>query len=172
MTAARDEIAVKAYAIAVGLTDLERIALGGMMIQTVLDPQYVREIFYTAAKIREHAEGLHDLKLYGYAMPEVEPIDLSVIACPVLEEGEGRTVTTHALPNPLPDAEAQALANRSRPRVCRAPIQGDILPRVAWSWFKRLDWKILAVWIFGLAFSVVVWSAMLPAAVAWLFSFL
>lgn len=58
MPALHSDTVVRAHAMGIGLTDLERIALGATLIQTVLSPDHAAHVAQAGRVINEHAEAL------------------------------------------------------------------------------------------------------------------
>jgi hypothetical protein len=58
MTDTRADTVIRAHAACVGMTDLERIALGASVVQTVIDPGYHQAVRLASVRLREHADAL------------------------------------------------------------------------------------------------------------------
>ena len=61
----RADIVLRAHAMAMTLTDRERIALGAALVQTVLHPARAPEVLLAAHHITEHGEALLDADFSG-----------------------------------------------------------------------------------------------------------
>lgn len=62
MMLTRSDTILRAHEVGRGLSDLERIALGVTLAETVLDPDYAPYLAYAAGSLRDHAAALSDLK--------------------------------------------------------------------------------------------------------------
>ncbi len=142
----RAEIIVNAHALAVGLTDNERIALGTTLAMTVLDPTKHREVHFAACKLREHAEALDGARLNGFEMAEVSEVDVPLLRAPRLERARPTAVTTHTERSFLPP-EVAASGSPGR-AVVKYPSL-----RAAWAWFSEL-YDHPVVWCAGTALMI------------------
>ncbi len=143
----RAEIVLKARALAIGLTERERIALGATLVQTVQTPDKHAEVRFAASKLREHAEILMDAEFNGFVVSDVAASDVALIETSHMEKARAQEATTHTRPEPFPGPEALALG-LSRPRDCHVT-----LPRAVWAWFCNLYDHPL-VWFAGTVFII------------------
>ncbi|AUC54274.1 hypothetical protein CDO87_14290 [Sagittula sp. P11] len=146
----RADIVIRAHSIGAGLTDLERIALGAALIQTVLRADKGEAVLAAARHIHEHGEALQDADFSG-----VGRLDARLITN---TSGGAGTGTTHGtiermvlseIPAPRSDGATRGGPGRSPSSSLRA----------AWARIRAANDAIEDGWwghvLAGLCFAIV-----------------
>lgn len=130
----RADIVLRAHAIGTGLTDLERIALGATLIQTVLRADRHQAVLLAARHIHEHGEALMDASLGAAPLGETTLLDIDTLT---YSDGPHIGRSTHGAFEQLAPSERPGTAVPGSPG--RSALSSL---RAAWAYLCALDAQI------------------------------
>lgn len=146
MLTTRADIVLRAHEVGRDLTDMERIALGATLIQTVLNPAYHAPVSHAAARVRDHGAALAD------AAGDVPPdrwgsrqiAEALRGAQPIEHPDRSDPTATHEQTGPIRNAAPDGAGAAPRPADAASSSRRW---RRAWDQFAASARRIEACWI-------------------------